>query len=259
MSSLPSHGRVSCVRCFAQKQETEFDNTMIEASDGKWRISLNPLTWGSVEPEIVVLGFSKGPTQAGSLSKSPHDEIAYKGSRKNVGKILAHIDLLPQLTSGEYKTAVDGIISDETGRFHFGSLVRCTVERYDETAKDWKGSGGGMLDKFMKTPFGDEVATNCASQFLGALPEKTKLVVMFGLGTRLNYVKSARKLFEKALSGTWDTVNKVAYSNGKVIFVHVEHFAAQGRLIPNWLGENDDERADLGNLAKDAVRLALNK
>jgi hypothetical protein len=38
-----------------------------------------------------MLGFSKGPTQAGAVSATPHDLIAYKGSRLAVGKIVAHI------------------------------------------------------------------------------------------------------------------------------------------------------------------------
>ncbi|WP_370206936.1 hypothetical protein [Pararhodobacter marinus] len=210
-----------------------------------------------MEPEIVVLGFSKGPTQAGALASSPHDEIAYKGSRTAVGKILAHIGVVPQPTNGDYKGMVDRLISDRTGRFHFGSLVRCTVERYDEKDRSWKGSGGGMLDKFMATQFGNEVATNCASQFLGALPSRTRLVVMFGLGSKLNYVGAARKLVEAARPGKWRTVNEVAYSDGDVTFVHVEHFASQGALIPNWLGVNNHHRAALGRKAREAVQAAL--
>ena len=52
-------------------------------------------------------------------------------------------------------------------------------------------------------------------------------------------------------------INEVAYSNGKVTFVHVEHFKSQGALIPNWLGINDHPRARLGRLAKEAVQQAL--
>ena len=257
MVCLPLHGRVNCVRCFASAQCIEFDKSRREASNRKWRITSNPLAWGSVEPEIVVLGFSKGPTQVGALANSPHDEIAYKNSRTAVGKILAHIGVVPQPTNDDYKGMVDRLISDENGRFHFGSLVRCTVERYDENAQAWKGSGGGMLDKFMATPFGNEVATNCASQFLGALPLRTRLVVMFGLGQKLNYVRGARKLIENARAGNWKEVNEVAYSDGTVTFVHVEHFAAQGALIPNWLGVNDHERSMLGRKARAAVEAAF--
>ena len=114
-----------------------------------------------------------------------------------------------------------------------------------------------MLDKFMATGFGNEVATNCTLEFLGELPATTRLVVMFGMGNKLNYVRATRKLLEKVRPGQWRTVNDVAYSDGQITFVHVEHFASQGALIPNWLGENNHPRSDYGRKARDAVQAAL--
>ena len=257
MSCLPSHGRVNCTRCFGDGARVEFDRTRRTADDGKWRITANPLAWGSDQPEIVVLGFSKGPTQAGALATTAHDQIAYKGSRTAVGKILSHLGVLPRPTDGGYGRAIDRLIAERRGAFHFGSLVRCTVERYDDQKKEWLGSGGGMLDKFVASPFGQEVAGNCAETFLAALPESTKLVIMFGLGTKMNYVREARRLIAAARPGAWGTVNEVAYTDGKVTFVHVEHFASQGALLPNWLGENKHDRSMLGIKAREAVQIAL--
>jgi hypothetical protein len=156
MSCLPSHGRVSCSRCHTDIPQ--FD--LSKRTEGDWRITANPLSWGSTKPEVIVLGFSKGPTQAGALASTPHDEIAYKGNRLNVGKILAHIGLIPVDTPVRQKKVVDGLIADKSGRFHFASLIRCTVERYDRKSDTWKGSGGGMLDKFIATPFGTSVTSN---------------------------------------------------------------------------------------------------
>lgn len=250
MSCLPGHGRVSCALCH-DDSSPEFD--VSKRTEGDWRITANPLSWGSITPEIIVLGFSKGPTQAGALSSTPHDEIAYKGSRRNVGKILAHIGLIPADTPDRLKDHVDRLIADKSGRFHFASLIRCTVERYDRKSASWKGSGGGMLDKFIATSFGSSVASNCTKTFLRDLPEQTRLVVMFGLGTNMNYVASAYGLFRSARPGDWRMINLVAYTDGKITVVHVEHFASQGALIPNWLGVNASPRAELGRLSKAAV------
>lgn len=257
MACLPLHGRIDCTRCFASMNTINFDATRRTSPDETWRITSNPLAWGNIEPEIIVLGFSKGPTQAGSLATAAHDAIAYKGSRTAVGKILAHIGVVPAPKDGRYKEMVDGLIEDRNGQFHFGSLVRCTVERYDEKSLNWKGSGGGMLDKFMGIGFGNEVATNCTSKFLGELPARTRLIVMFGLGTKLNYVRATRNLLERVRPGTWRTLNEVAYTDGHITIVHVEHFASQGALIPNWLGENGHPRSWYGRQARDAVRAAL--
>lgn len=225
--------------------------------EGSWRITANPLAWGNPQAEIIVLGFSKGPTQAGALEQSPHNDIAFKGSRLNVGKILAYIGLLKQQDDAALRLAVDREIASITGRFHFGSLIRCTVERYDEKTSCWKGSGGGMLDKFVSTGFGKNVAQNCTSRFLGELPTQTKLLIMFGMGTKLNYVREANKLFNHARPGNWVWINNVSYTDGIITVVHVEHFASQGALIPHWLGIKNHERNKLAVMAKSTVKKVL--
>jgi hypothetical protein len=254
MSCLPRAGRIACNLCYGSDQ-INFDSTRIEKD--RWRITANPLAWGNQEPEIVVLGFSKGPTQAGALLKAHHDAIAFKGSRLNVGKILAHIGVLKKGLNQELTAQVDQAIANPSGRFHFGSLIRCTVERYDEKSTNWKGSGGGMLDKFVATSFGQTVASNCTKTFLGNLASPTKLVIMFGLGSKQNYVRESYKLFKAARPGSWKWINGISYTDGAITVVHVEHFAAQGALIPNWLGKNDHPRSEFGLMARSAVAAAL--
>lgn len=251
---LPNSGRINCTKCF-QNKNIVFDET--KRTENGWRITANPLAWGNSQAEIVILGFSKGPTQAGALSSTPHNDIAYKGSRRNVGKILAHIGLLDKADPDVLKKQVDRAISNDNGRFHFGSLIRCTVERYDKKSSSWKGSGGGMLDKFVTTPFGSEVSSSCVERYFTDLPENTKLVIMFGLGTKNNYVNSAFALFKRARPGSWRKINDVAYTDDRITVVHVEHFASQGALIPYWLGEKENARKILGSMAKEAVHETL--
>jgi hypothetical protein len=254
LACLPTHGRIDCSLCY-KGQLVEFDRT--ERQDGDWQIRANPLAWGNPDAEIVALGFSKGQTQSGDLALTPHDLVAFKGWRSNVGKILAHIGLLPKADPGTLERAASRLVTDRAGRFHFGSLIRCSVERYDHKKREWVGSGGGMLDKFVATKFGQEVAGNCVSRFLVDLPPKTRLVVLFGMGKNKNYIEQARELIQRHRPGTWRKINGVAYTDGKVTFVHVEHFASQGALIPNWLGEKPHGRATLGKFAQEAVWQAL--
>jgi hypothetical protein len=205
---------------------------------------------------VLVLGFSKGPSQAGELRRLPHNDIPYRKGRLQVGKILSHIGLLQPAKPEELKSLVERAIADTNGRFGWGSLIRCTVERFDTGRHEWVGSGG-MIDQFMATPFGQKISTTCATRFLGELPPETKLVIMFGLGAGGSYVATARKAIEKARGGTWRTINDVAYTDGKITVVHVEHFASQGANIPNWLGQNQHPRSRLGIMARDAVEKAL--
>ena len=251
-TELPSHGRVDCARCHGG-QAYGFDRTRTE-KDG-WRITNNPLAWGNTKPEVLVLGFSKGPTQAGALASQPHDGVAYRGGRTNLAKILHHVGLLHSADA----RLVDQAIADRRGRFHFASLIRCTVERYDSKKSAWLGTGGGMLDKFIATDFGQSVVSGCSSRFLGKLPSETRLVLMLGMGAGGNYMKSCRRLFASARPGSWREVNDVTYTDGKVTVVHTEHFQSQGALLPNWLSGDRHDRGRFGDLARDGVRFALER
>jgi hypothetical protein len=253
-SALPLHGRISCSLCHTEP--FVFDETRTLRTQRDWRITANPLAWGNSQPEVLVLGFSKGPSQTGQLSRLPHDEIPYRKGHMQVGKILAHIGLLPFAEPNELKSMVKRAIADTNGRFGWGSLVRCTVERFETKKQEWVGSGG-MIDEFMATDFGQRISINCATRFLRNLTPTTKLIVMFGLGAGGSYVTTARKAIETARPGKWRTVNEVAYADGTLTVVHVEHFASQGANIPNWLGKNPHPRSRLGMLAREAVSAAL--
>ena len=255
MTCLPDHGRVECAFCY-RGQPYAFDITRTE--DDGWRITNNPLAWGNSAPEVMVLGFSKGPTQAGVLASQPHDQIAYRGGRTNLAKILHHVGLLIAPDS----RLVDQAISCRRGRFHFASLIRCTVERFDEKEADpekqWKGTGGGMLDKFIARDFGRTILESCSSRFLRDLPFQTKLIVMLGLGTRGNYISACRRALAKTRPGRWRTINEVTYTDDKVVVVHTEHFASQGALLPRLSGEIH-ERGRFGLLAREGVKAALGR
>jgi hypothetical protein len=248
---LPAPGRIECALCHAGP--VSFDRTRAEG-DG-WRVTANPLAWGNPNPEVLVLGFSKGPSQTGGLSQIHHDQIAFRKGRANVRKILAHVGLV------DPEADMDRLIADRAGRFARGSLIRCTVERHE--GGSWKGSGGGMLDRFVATPFGSDVARRCTRRFLAHLPPRTRLVVLFGLGSRGRYVDAAERLIRSARPGrALRRISDIAYADEETTFVHVEHFAAQGRLIPDWLGVPDalghvPDRARLGRLVALAVEAAL--
>ncbi len=252
--SLPCHGRIDCTLCHGSAPV--FNKTQTTSVDDAWRITANPMAWGNPRPEVLVLGFSKGPNQIADIEARPHDEVAFRGGRANVGKILAHVGLIPPGDNEDLRAAVDDAISDTSGRFGWGSLIRCTVERHNPETEKWVATSQ-MIDPFMKSQFGSQVTAQCSSHFLGNLPVETRLIVMFGLGTKLGYVASARKAVEAARQGPWKDINDIAYGDGRITVVHVEHFKAQGPLISQWLGKDNHSRADLGDQAKAAVRLAL--
>ncbi len=256
LACLPAHDRVDCALCH-RNSPVVFNQTRTVSEKQDWRVTANPLAWGNPHAEILVLGFSKGPNALGALATKPHDDIPFAGKRRQVRKILARIGVM------DMEADIGSLIASQAGQFAWGSLIRCTVER--QKAGNWKSSGGGMLDKFVATPFGHQVASNCAKKFLKNFPDETKLVVLFGLGEKLNYVREARKVIEMARGGAnLCPINEVAYTDGLVTFVHVEHFASQGSHIPDWCGEPNSKkgnaistRSRLGDLAFDAAHAAL--
>lgn len=250
MSGLPISGRIGCTLCHIGS--VDFGRTV--RTEGDWRITANPLAWGNPNAEIVVLGFSKGPTQLSALASKAHNEIPYAGGRANIGKIFARLDLISSGSNAHYNREVSDLIADQNGRFHFGSLIRCSAEQ--NLAGKWSGTKGGMLDKFARSKLGSEVTKNCTGKFLADLPSRTRLVLMFGTGSKLNYVSSCREAISAARSGNWQTINDVAYTDGKITVVHTEHFKSQGSLLPDWLDPRS-ARGQLGIAAHNAVKQAL--
>ena len=255
MSCLPMHGPSDCELCFAGCKRVEFGVSTKEAPDGSWEITLNPLAWGNPNPEILVLGFSKGSNQNEDLLEAikyeaAFNKIAFKGWRDKVGKILAHAGVICVPPNGSFESEVNRIIKDKKGRYHFGSLVRCSAGRCNKKRH-------GNFSEFVKTDFGSKVAENCTKQFLGGLPPKTKLVILFG--NSQPYISAVRKLVKTArpLPGNWRKVNDVAYCDGSVTFVHVIHFCAWDDTIRNWLGAQDGTSKNKGIMAQDAVMGAL--
>jgi hypothetical protein len=73
LSATPvEHGPISCLSCFSAGSVA---GCTVE-KDG-WRIDNNPGYWGAAEPEILVLGFSKGANQRLGL---PFDGMLDAGS-----------------------------------------------------------------------------------------------------------------------------------------------------------------------------------
>lgn len=115
MATLPVHGRIDCAACFLDPI-SGFNRS--HRTNGVFRLTHNPLAWGNLRAKIVVLGFSKGPNALEAVDREPHDRVAYAKQRKNVGKILRHLRLIPNIHDEDLRAYVDRLIADQSGRFH---------------------------------------------------------------------------------------------------------------------------------------------
>lgn len=247
---LPDHGRIACDRCFNGRDVT-WGRTSFEPGDG-WSIVNNPMAWGNRTPQTLVLGFSKGGNQNDEILNRSHNDVAFRGGRANLSSILETLGLK------EPHEQIDELISDQYGRFSFGSLVRCSVKKWD--GEKWLMSGKEIMSSCLRDKDMGAVIRNCIFQFLGVLPSSIRLVIM--LGNDLKYVKGCYSAIRDVRPGL-RMINAVAYRDEQVVFVHAVHFKAQGATVPDWATGDpgrarkpDTDQPLKRQLARDAVASA---
>lgn len=121
------HGKLSCRVCFSQTEAGELRL-------GKWRIQNDPCYWGRGEPEIFVLGFSKGFTQAKAVRESTFEDIPFKGMRDRLTDALRASGIIKATEHVNY------LVSNPDSPVAFVSLIRCSVARVNEKASIKAGS-----------------------------------------------------------------------------------------------------------------------
>ncbi|MBG1232573.1 hypothetical protein [Aestuariivirga litoralis] len=237
---LPAHGKIACSRCFGACGT--WGKSVIE-QDG-WLLENNPMAWGSTNPELLVLGFSKGTRQTGKYLEMPFDQIAFGGFRGRLEKALRSLGVLPDRPFADMFTARETDVA-------FGSLIRCSVAK--RVGDKWAKSGD-VINALANRASGDDWALACIDQHLSRLPTRTKLVVLMSndadyMGASFGRLAKVRPSLKR--------INDVAYSDGIVTFVHIVHCAGtSGNHYSNWMARNGTGQGHKARLADEAVRSA---
>jgi len=215
---LPKHGKINCQECFEK-------NELICQPHFKWRLRNDPGAWGSSEPETLVLGFSKGSTQADIYSTGKFEDVAFGGQARNrLDRILKSVNLLPNNSH-----VSDLIESPSKKLMAFGSLVRCSLSRQDDSSGNWLTSGNLILKSFNEVP---DILSRCSKKYVANLPEKTKTIVL--LGVTEAYIKQCHQLL-KTLYPDLQWVNQVAYRSEDRLFVHLTHPSPGNGTYQAWI------------------------
>jgi hypothetical protein len=233
--AFPAHGKVNCSLCFPVPGGT--------ISSGKWSFHNDPGHWGSSTPTILVLGFSKGPTQKAAYSRRTFEDVAFAGIRHRLQIILATLGIVSK--EEDFNRRFQAIESS----LAFASLIRCTVELPDAPPKE----SGNLMLKVFRDPEPRHLLENCANRFLRYLPSELKLVVM--LGAQDGYIKRCRRLIGAMYGAEYRYINPVAYSTGQVTWVHATHPSRQNGHFNQWVdGAESASKLTKGYLAKEAIR-----
>jgi hypothetical protein len=242
MTPLPKHGKINCSKCFGENSLT-WGASVFE--ENGWRLENNPCSWGSQNPIVLTLGFSKGTNQTRELLDTPFNDIPFRGFRSNLTRIMRILNLLSPQDS------VDEKISKNEPNFAFGSLIRCSISKKDVLSGKFLKSGS-IINLSSSDTIAQKIIENCMGQHLGKLPPRLKLVVM--LSNDDEYVLACVNAIRKIHNGV-SKLNDVAYGNNQVTWVHVIHpSGASGRHIGDWLSAPDGKQAKKRELAKRAVR-----
>ncbi|MFC1743120.1 hypothetical protein ACFL35_03925 [Candidatus Riflebacteria bacterium] len=216
--AFPKHGSIECKNCFPDKRSMR--------KIGDWQVLNEPAAWGSSNPEILILGFSKGATQSGIFKKGKFDDIPFGGQqcRKNLTNILRCVGILDK------KESIDNRIKSTEKRFAFGSLVRCSLARYDRKKSAYLTSGVLINKSFSEIP---EIIMTCVRRFLSNIPSKTRLILM--LGSSNLYIKNCKKVIRSILLDDFQEVNSVSYGNKDILWAHLTHPSPGNGTIKAWL------------------------
>jgi hypothetical protein len=158
----------------------------------------NPAYWGSSSPEILVLGFSKGPEQnklidrhvAGSHPRISFEDIPFNDEKKvmrpNLKRLLTSIGLLDE------RASIDALFKPTEKRFGFASLVRCSVEYAKPNSDIFVATGSGITQATLKKR--PRFVETCIKRHLTNIPESTRLIVMLGVTT--SYVNDVMNILD---------------------------------------------------------------
>jgi hypothetical protein len=235
---LTSHGRITCRRCFSDDGQTQ----MV----GKWQMVNDPAAWGSATPNTLILGFSKGFTQANASRSGRFEDIPFKDMRT---RLTEELRLLGVIGPGE--TVDRKMVASET-ELAFGSLVRCSLSRFN--AKGKLGCTGEVMPK----AFAEEISSKlhkCVETFLSQLPSSVRLVLM--LGTTDSYIDGCRGVVRSLHGAKFSDINAVSYRTADVIWIHISHPSGLNGHHPAWMaGDPSTKPGCKRNLALDAIRLS---
>jgi len=214
------HGPLQCRVCFSGTEKT--------LVLGDWRLHNNPGYYGSSEPEILVLGFSKGANQNKVAEAGDFDKIAFAKARHRLKAVLETLYIMPSDRN------IDALMTAREQTFGVASLVRCSFCKM-------KGgvckTSGDVIPSAFTNASTLAIVQRCASTFLGKLPSHVKLVVL--LGTSDSYITKTKSIFSK-LYTDFSPINSCAFRAGGALWVYAAHPSPGNGHFDSWVSADMD-------------------
>ncbi|WP_247297753.1 hypothetical protein [Bradyrhizobium sp. 179] len=205
---------------------------------------------GAINPRYLVLGFSKGARQCEKLRVAPHNEIPFAGFRHNVTAILRKLGLIG------LEQSLDDLIRDSEADYAFGSLIRCSVA-YMDPATGAASKSGDIINRLSHRNSSNDWALNCMRQFLSELPSRLEVVVL--LSNDNDYIEACFRQLQ-SLHPSMKRINRVAYSDGRVTWIHTVHGTSLAQSHINaWLDGGDTAQGLKQRAAVEAAKHVVSR
>ena len=234
------HGPIDCRQCFPSSDSS----TLVL---GDWRLNNNPGYYGSANPEVLILGFSKGATQNKAQASEDFDSIAFAGMRDRLQAVLEVLHLMPGNCS------LNDMLMGREERFGFASLVRCSLYKM---VKGKATTSGPVVTSAFKQKEALNIIESCARTYLRDLPSSLRLTLL--LGTNKTYMRNVKAIFS-GMYDSFEDINEVAFYAGNVLWVFVAHPSPANGHFRAWLSEGDvlNQSSSKRVLAAKAINMYL--
>lgn len=214
------HGPVQCRSCFNGNEAT--------LALGDWRLQNNPGYYGSRDPEVLVLGFSKGANQNKAAAEGNFDSIAFARARHRLKAVLETLGVMPS------DRGIDALMTAREQQFGVASLVRCSFGKMKNGV--CKTSGDVIPSAFTNSST-LAIIERCTARYLGTLAPRLKLVVLLGTGD--TYITKTTRLFA-SLYSDFVSVNPAAFRASGALWVYAAHPSPGNGHFDAWLSSGTD-------------------
>jgi len=209
------HGPIQCRACFSGTEKT--------LALGDWRLHNNPGYYGSSNPEILVLGFSKGANQNKIAETGDFDKIAFAKARHRLKAVLETLSIMPSDRN------IDALMTRHEQTFGVASLARCSFCKMKGGVCN---TSGDVIPSAFTNLSTLAIIQRCAGTFLGKLPGRVKLVIL--LGTSDSYISKTKSIFSK-LYIDFSLINSCAFSAGGALWIYVAHPSPGNGHFDSWV------------------------
>ena len=136
-----------------------------------------------------MLGFSGGHNQSYTVASNFNDR-PFRGMRPRITQIFQKFGLLG------LNERVDDRIHENERDFAFGSILRCSISKWDDGKQDWAKSGD-VISSLSKDWRAQRFLSNCGEQFLKHLPPRLRLVIL--LSNDDSYTRMCRTIIQRSI------------------------------------------------------------